>query len=36
MEFEVIFKEFQNRLPVYGFDDLQVRKMGKELGIFSE
>lgn len=33
-EFEPIFKEFQNRLPIYGFGDLQVKKMGKELGIF--
>lgn len=34
-EFEPIFREFQNRLPIYGFGDLQVKKMGKELGIFS-
>lgn len=34
-QFEPIFKEFQNRLPIYGFGDLQVRKMGKEVGIFS-
>lgn len=34
-KFEPIFKEFQKRLPIYGFGDLQVRKMGKELGIFS-
>jgi Domain of unknown function (DUF1835) len=34
-EFEPIFKEFQKRLPIYGFGDLQVKKMGKDLGIFS-
>lgn len=34
-DFEPIFTEFQKRLPIYGFGDLQVKKMGKELGIFS-
>lgn len=34
-DFEPIFTEFQKRLPIYGYGDLQVKKMGKELGIFS-
>ncbi|GMQ31648.1 DUF1835 domain-containing protein [Algoriphagus confluentis] len=32
--FPEIFSEFQRRLPIYGFGDLQLKRMGKELGIF--
>lgn len=32
--FPTIFEEFQKQLPEYGFGDLQVKRMGKELGIF--
>lgn len=30
-EFELIFTEFQKRLPVYGFGDLQVKRLLKEM-----
>ncbi len=33
-DFTTIFREFQKLLPEYGFGDLQVKRMGKELGIF--
>ncbi len=34
-DFKLIFKEFRDRLPIYGYGDLQVLNMGKELGFFS-
>lgn len=32
-DFGTIFKEFQKQLPEYGFGDLQVKRMCRELGI---
>lgn len=32
-DFSAIFREFQKQLPEYGFGDLQVKRMCKELGI---
>lgn len=32
-DFQSIFREFQKQLPEYGFGDLQVKRMCKELGI---
>jgi hypothetical protein len=32
-DFDTIFQEFQKRLPEYGFGDLQVKRMCKDLGI---
>lgn len=32
-DFKTIFREFQKRLPIYGFGDLQVKRMAEDLGI---
>lgn len=33
-DFSMVFREFQKRLPIYGFGDLQVKRLGQKAGIF--
>ena len=33
-DFSMIFREFQKRLPIYGFGDLQVKRLAEQAGIF--
>ncbi|MBN7812539.1 DUF1835 domain-containing protein [Algoriphagus sp. H41] len=33
-DFPTLFREFHRRVPIYGFGDLQVKRIGEEAGIF--
>ncbi len=36
VDFETVFREFHKRVPEYGFGDLQVLRMCRELGMYPE